>query len=175
MRPLRADEVELRIGQIYKTGVSYLLYKTARTDMNILDEVFGEMEWQKDNKEIKGNVYCGIGVKYAELDEWIWKWACGTESNTEAEKGEDSDSFKRAGFLWGIGRELYTAPLIFFKVATVQDGNRYKLANPNELKGLYVKELETEDLDTKRIITKLVINQKYGGKDMEVYRWTYGR
>ena len=62
MRPLRADEIEVRVGQVYEKGVSMLLYKNARTDMQILDETFGQMNWQKDYKEIKGNLYCGIGI-----------------------------------------------------------------------------------------------------------------
>jgi hypothetical protein len=43
----------------------------------------------------------------------VWKSDCGVESNTEAQKGEASDSFKRACFNWGIGRELYTSPFIW--------------------------------------------------------------
>ena len=38
----------------------------------------------------------------------------GTESYTEKEKGQSSDSFKRACVNLGIGRALYTAPNIFF-------------------------------------------------------------
>jgi hypothetical protein len=44
---------------------------------------------------------------------WVSKEDTGTESNTEKEKGLASDSFKRACFNWGIGRELYTAPFIW--------------------------------------------------------------
>lgn len=175
VRPLRADEIDLRIGSVFSSGVTFLLYKNARVDMIILDETYGPLNWQRDHKEVKGNLYCGIGVNRG--DEWVWKWDCGTESFSEAEKGESSDSFKRAGFNWGIGRELYTAPLIFFRTGTVKkaSGKGYELANPKEFNGIYVKEFETEDLDTKRIITKLVINQKAQGKDAEIYRWAYGR
>ncbi|NOW12590.1 hypothetical protein B0H35_000004 [Clostridium acetobutylicum] len=44
---------------------------------------------------------------------WISKQDVGTESNTEKEKGQASDSFKRACFNFGIGRELYTSPFIW--------------------------------------------------------------
>lgn len=37
----------------------------------------------------------------------------GTVSYSEKEKGQASDSFKRACFNWGVGRELYTAPFIW--------------------------------------------------------------
>lgn len=176
-RPLRADEVELRIGQVFKTGVTFLLYKNARTDMALLDEEVGSMNWQCDYKEVKGNLYCGIGVFGMTKCEWVWRWDCGTESNTEAEKGEASDAFKRAGFKWGIGRELYTAPLIYFKTGTnpKPNGKGYELANPSEFKGIYVKEFETMELDSKRIITKLVINQYAQRKDAEIFRWEYGK
>lgn len=122
-RYLKASEIECRVERIamYKDGqgahdgLYLLLYKDARCDMNILDECVGPYFWQRDHKEHKGNIYCGIGI-YTDTcgdPRWVWKWDCGAESNTEKEKGEASDSFKRAGFCWGIGRELYTAPEIF--------------------------------------------------------------
>lgn len=114
-RELRADEIEARISQVTKKGCGILLYKNARCDMNILDETVGAFDWQRDHKELKGNMYAGIAIRDKKTGEWVWKWDCGKESYTEAEKGEASDSFKRAGFNWGIGRELYTAPFIWFK------------------------------------------------------------
>lgn len=109
---LRADQIECRIGTIKANGCSLLLYKTARTDMEVLDEVFGANNWQRDHKELKDNLYCGISIR-DNNGGWVTKWDCGTESYTEKEKGEASDSFKRAGFNVGIGRELYTAPFIW--------------------------------------------------------------
>ena len=121
MRKLRADEIECRVAQVSSKGCSLLLYKTARVDRAILDEEFGVMSWQNDFKVIDGKMYGGIGVWHNDLSEWIWRWDCGTESNTEAEKGQASDCFKRAGFKWGIGVELYTAPFIWLNVDTVKD------------------------------------------------------
>lgn len=116
-RDLRADEIDCRISQVDEKGewLSLLLYKDARVDQNILDETVTPMGWQRDHKELKGNIYCGISIWDKDKQQWITKWDCGKESFTEAEKGESSDSFKRAGFNWGIGRELYTAPKIFIK------------------------------------------------------------
>lgn len=111
-RLLRADEIECRISQISDKGLTLLLYKTARTDANLLDEIVGFDRWQNDYKVIDGVLYGGIGIKLDD-GEWIWKWDAGTESNTEAEKGRASDSFKRGGFKIGIGRELYSAPRIW--------------------------------------------------------------
>lgn len=129
MRKLKADEIECRVAQVTAKGCSLLLYKTARVDRAILDEEFGQMNWQNDFKVVDGKMYGGIGIYSNDLKEWVWKWDCGTESNTEAEKGQASDCFKRAGFKWGIGIELYSAPFIFIQCETVKNGNRYELVN----------------------------------------------
>lgn len=107
-RDLTADDIECRIAQVKANGLSLLLYKDARCDMKILDETVGAENWERDHKELKGNIYCGISIYDENKEIWITKWDCGSESYTEKEKGEASDSFKRAGFNWGIGRELYT-------------------------------------------------------------------
>lgn len=119
MRPLRADEVECRVAQCSEKGASLLLYKTSRTDMALLDEEYGPERWQCTYEEVKGVLNCSIGVFFDPLG-WVWKQAAGTPSNTEAEKGESSDALKRAGFLWGIGRELYTAPFIWVSAEKCQ-------------------------------------------------------
>lgn len=133
-RKLNADEIDVRVGQVGKSGYSLLLYKNARVDMTILDETVGNERWQRQHSEVKGNMYCSVGILCDLADQWIWVWKsdCGTESNTEKEKGEASDSFKRACTNWGIGRELYTSPFIFIKCDTIKDGNAYKL--PDEEK-----------------------------------------
>lgn len=110
-RTLRADEIDCRIGTIKENGLTLLLYKDARCDMNILDETFGPMNWQRHHG--RENANCIVSIYDPDKAEWIEKEDTGTESNTEAEKGLASDSFKRACFNWGIGRELYTAPFIW--------------------------------------------------------------
>lgn len=112
-RLLRADEIECRISTCNEKGVSILLYKTARTDADLLDETVGPAYWENDFKLIDDVLYGGIGVDFDKSGKMIWKWDAGTESNTEAEKGRASDAFKRAGFKHGIGRELYSAPFIW--------------------------------------------------------------
>ena len=107
-------EVDFRVQSVNKGGYATILaYKDARVDMNRLDAVCG-VNWQKDYKLIDGKLFCGIGIKVK--DEWVWRWDVGVESNAEKEKGQASDSFKRAGFCWGIGRELYNYPLIQIKL-----------------------------------------------------------
>lgn len=117
-RLLRADEIECRVSTVTEKGCSLLLYKDARCDQNILDETVGSMNWQ--NKYTRDNANCSVGIYDEEKKEWIWKENTGTESFTEKEKGLASDSFKRACFNWGIGRELYTAPFIWIKAGDVE-------------------------------------------------------
>ena len=124
IRPLMANEIEVRVGTLKKdgSGASYLLYKDSRCDMKILDEVFGAFNWQREHKELKGVIYCGVSIK-SEQGEWVTKWDAGAESNVEKEKGEASDSFKRACINWGIGRELYTSPQIWINFADDYERN----------------------------------------------------
>lgn len=110
-RTLRADEIDVRVATITSKGFSLLLYKDARCDMNILDETIGSMNWQRTHT--RENANCIVSIWDKEKNQWISKEDTGTESNTEKEKGLASDSFKRACFNWGIGRELYTSPTIF--------------------------------------------------------------
>ena len=117
-RTLRADEIDCRISQIKERegkaiGLSLLLYKDARCDQNILDEVVGPFNWQREHT--RDNRNCIVSLWDENKGEWVSKEDTGTESNTEREKGLASDSFKRACFNWGIGRELYTAPFVWIK------------------------------------------------------------
>lgn len=130
-RLLTADEIECRIAQVKPNGIQLLLYKTARTDAALLDETYPDA-WQCDFKALDGKMYCGIGIKIN--NEWLWRWDCGAESNMEAEKGEASDAFKRAGFKWGLGTELYSSPFIWIKpdACKIENGkcsDRFKVMN----------------------------------------------
>lgn len=125
-RTLKADEIDCRIAQISKTGSGmFLLYKDARVDMSLLDEVVGPMNWQREHT--RENANCRVSIWDDEKKLWISKEDTGTESNTEKEKGLASDSFKRACFNWGIGRELYTAPTIWVKPLTGEEIKFLKL------------------------------------------------
>jgi hypothetical protein len=153
-RTLKEDEIECRVNQINDKGLTLLLYKDARCDMNILDETVGAADWEREHKELKGNIYCGVSIYDKEKDDWVTKWDAGKESNTEAEKGEASDSFKRACVNWGIGRELYTSPLIwipgqYVKISKNEKGKwctydkfkveRIKYNDKREIIGLSIK------------------------------------
>jgi hypothetical protein len=125
-RLLKADEISCRVNQINDKGLTLLLYKDARVDMDILDETVGCMNWKKEYT--RDNKNCIVSIWDSEKKEWISKEDTGTESNNEAEKGLASDSFKRACVNWGIGRELYTAPFIYIpasKVEITPKGNKF--------------------------------------------------
>ena len=125
-RDLKAEEIDVRISTVSEKGLSLLLYKDARVDQDVLDETVGPKNWERDHKELKGNIYCGISIWDEDKKIWVTKWDCGKESFSDAEKGEASDSFKRAGFNWGIGRELYTSPFIWVKAedCNIKDSER---------------------------------------------------
>ncbi len=111
--PLRIEEIDFRVQSINKGGFATILaYKDARVDMNRLDAVYGVEGWQKKYEIIDSKLFCSVGIWSEKLSQWIWKQDVGTESNTEKEKGEASDAFKRACFNLGIGRELYEYPVI---------------------------------------------------------------
>lgn len=169
MRKLKANEIECRVSQVTQKGCSLLLYKTARCDRAILDETFGVMNWQNDFKCIDGKMYGYISVYDTDKKEWITKSDCGVESNTEAEKGQASDCFKRAGFKWGIGVELYTAPFIFVleetELIVEKRTGKEKYVLKDRFKKFVVKEIEYNN----DCISYLVITDSKG---KEVYKYT---
>ena len=114
-RPLKETEIDVRVQSVTEKGCILLLYKDARCDMNILDETVGPMNWKREHT--RDNANCIVSLWDEEKQQWVSKEDTGTESNTEKEKGQASDSFKRACFNWGIGRELYTSPFIWVNAA----------------------------------------------------------
>jgi hypothetical protein len=112
-RPLTIEDIDFRVQSINAKGYATILaYKSARVDMQRLDQAVGPLNWQRKHELIDGKLFCHVGIYNEENGEWVWKSDVGTESMTEATKGESSDSFKRACFNWGIGRELYDYPII---------------------------------------------------------------
>lgn len=155
-RDLRADEIEVRVAQAKQNGVSLLLYKDARVDMNVLDETFGPLGWQR--RHTRDNQNCIVSVWDEEKKQWIEKEDTGTESNTEKEKGLASDSFKRACFNVGIGRELYTAPFIWIEAkncaSLVQSGDKWKCFDSFTVEKIVI--------ENKKIVALAIRNVKTG-------------
>ena len=141
-RKLKAEEIDVRVQSAKANGVILLLYKDARCDMNILDETIGCMNWERKHEVIDGRLYCTVSLYDERTNRWVSKQDVGTESNTEKEKGQASDSFKRACFNWGIGRELYTSPFIWVdskKANIVQRGNSYACNDKFKVKSISYK------------------------------------
>ena len=165
-RRLREDEIEIRAAQVKKnnSGVPYaslLLYKDARVDQRLLDETFGSFNWQRSHEIIDGNLYCTVSVWDSQKGIWVSKQDVGTESDTEKEKGQASDSFKRACFNWGIGRELYTAPRIYIKLENGEwKDNTFNGKTTTQMtQSFYVSHINYDDDGN---ITELIICDKNG-------------
>ena len=150
-RPLTANEIECRVGNVAKSGSGFflLLYKNARVDQTILDETFGAWNWQSKYYQVKNTMVCSVGVYNESRKEWIWKDNGGDDDyQAEQVKAELSDAFKRACFNWGIGRELYYSPKIWINAQ-----------GENTTSARYsVKVIEYDD--KKRITRLVIINDK---------------
>ena len=163
VRLLRADEIECRVSVINERGLSLLLFKDARVDRKILDETFTPFGWRRTHQSIDGNLYCTVEIWDKEKQQWIAKQDVGTVSYSEKEKGQASDSFKRACFNWGIGRELYTAPFIWIpaeEVSIKPKGDRYTTTEHFLVQAI--------DYNEERDISRLVIVNGKGKKVFEM-------
>ena len=156
-RDLYANEIEVRVAQAKENGVSLLLYKDARCDQTILDETVGPMNWQRHHT--RDNANCIVSIWDAKKEQWIAKEDTGTESNTEKEKGLASDSFKRACFNWGIGRELYTAPFIWI---AAKDCTALKQNNQGKWQCFDNFAVERIKIENKKIVGLSIVNMKSG-------------
>lgn len=159
IRQLRADEIECRVQSVKENGCSLLLYKDARCDMKILDEIFGITGWQRSHDVVNGNLFCTVEIWDSEKNIWIKKQDVGVESLSEAQKGQASDSFKRACFNIGIGRELYTAPFIWIPLSSEEISKNNNKISLNYKVKFFVKEIQYND---KKEISSLVIIDQDG-------------
>lgn len=163
IRLLRANEIEVRVASISEKGVSLLLYKDARADMKILDETFGAENWQRKHTMVGDNLYCSILIWDEKKQSWIEKMDVGTAGFTEKEKSLSSDSFKRASFVVGVGRELYTAPFIWVSADKIDLVRRLDKLYCNTR--FSVKSVEYSD--DREIIGLTIVNEK----GEEVYKF----
>lgn len=156
IRNLNPEEIECRVGSVTDRGATILLYKNARVDQSILDEVFGIYGWQRRHEKIGDELYCIVSIWDEEKQQWVQKEDVGKESDYEKAKGAASDSFKRACFNLGIGRELYSAPVIYLTAdkIRIEEKDRKKVVKDR----FSVKSITTS---ADKVITDLVIvNQR---------------
>lgn len=148
-RRLKENEIEVRLQKESEFGAMLLLYKDARCDMNILDETVGPFNWQREHMVIADTMYCGVSIR-DEQGMWVTKWDAGSEGNYEKGKSQASDSFKRACFNWGIGRELYTSPSIWIRKDNFSKNEKYSVEKiAYDTKG--IKGLSIVDSKGKRV------------------------
>ena len=155
IRLLRANEIECRVSTISEKGISLLLYKDARVDQKILDETFTPFGWKRSHQSIDGNLYCIVEIYDEDKKEWVSKQDVGVISYSEKEKGQASDSFKRACFNWGIGRELYSTPFIWIpanKVNIQPKGDKY--ITYDRFKVQYITYNEQREIDSLVIVNE---------------------
>lgn len=166
-RLLEPQDIDCRAAQVVArrdgtVSVCILLYKDARVDQNILDETFGIFGWQRSHQLIGERLYCTVSVKDPDTGEWVSKQDVGTESNTEKEKGQASDSFKRACFNLGIGRELYSAPRIWI---TLKEKEYYTNAAGKAAMSPYCEfSVKSIEYDERRNVSGLVIVDGHGNE-----------
>ena len=156
IRLLLANEIECRVATINENGLNLLLFKDARVDQKILDETFTPFGWRRSHQTIDGNLYCTVEIWDEDKEQWVGKQDVGTMSYSEKEKGQASDSFKRACFNWGIGRELYTAPFIWIPAAKVtiqKKGDKFVASDHFSVKEIVYN-------DRKEIKALVVVNSK---------------
>ena len=175
-RTVKAEEIDVRVASIDKTWCTLLLYKDARVDQNILDETVGQMNWQRHHN--RDNANCIVSIWDENKKQWVEKEDTGVESFSQAEKGLASDSFKRACFNWGIGRELYTAPSIFVlprkdmgKIRKPdEDANEFFLGTNGKYTTKTKFYVDYIDYDENRNISDLVIRDHKGNPRFEKLR-----
>lgn len=159
IRLLEPHEIKMRVQSITRNKKAIcLLYTDARVVMDILDEAFGPTNWQRKHKMIGDTLYSIVEVWDSEKGMWVSKEDVGTESNTEATKGEASDSFKRSAVNWGVARELYTSPMIMVNL----ENNEYTEEN-GRLKAPYFSLKVTDiEVNEKGEISYLVLKDRSG-------------
>lgn len=123
-----------------KYGAVCVPYIDARDVIQLLNKVVGVDKWQRDHKEVNGRVLSGIGIKIGE--EWVWKWDVGSFSESQRvekdtkDKGEFSDSFKRAAVNWGIGCHLYQYGTVKLPTCDYVTGSGSKKTYPSKKKNV---------------------------------------
>ncbi|MCM1190059.1 MAG: hypothetical protein NC541_12275 [bacterium] len=179
VRLLTAEEIECRISVVNEKGLSLLLFKDARVDQKILDETYTPFGWRRSHQAIDGNLYCTVEIWDESKKQWIGKQDVGTMSYSEKEKGQASDSFKRACFNWGIGRELYTAPFIWIPAAMAKvypKGDRYASNEHFEVKSIaYNDNREIVSLEITDSKGQMVYSMQQGVKGAQSQKQGQGR
>lgn len=110
------EDIEWRVQQAgmgkHSPWALIIPYITNRAIQQRLDDVCGPENWQNVYKPSPcGNGYmCGISIYVEHLSTWVTRWdgaETGESTTIDNVKSAASNSMKRAGVQWGIGRYLY--------------------------------------------------------------------
>jgi len=132
-----------------KPVATVVAFINSRDVSDVLNEhaIYG---WSDEYYEVAGNTYCKVGIVMPD-GSMLWKSDCGVESNTDKEKGQASDAFKRACVKWGIGRFLYNLGMEYVPASEVKRDNNWPY--PIDEQGKQIWDL-TEYVNNKRSGTK---------------------
>ena len=163
-RDLLPTEIDLRVGNIVKTdkfdGFTLLLYKDARVDMQLLDEVVGVGNWQREHIILGNDIYCKVSVWNDELKQWISRMDAGSSGTIEEEKSKASDSFKRACVNFGLGRCLYTAPSVLIPTSDENTPKKKYIVKDIAYKNHEITKLVIINEKTKKVVYSYGSNEK---------------
>lgn len=127
--PLTKDDVEIRVGSNKNNYVQFLIYKSRDVDLPILRKKFGFWNVKQTMEQCyTGCFITTIYIRENKDSDWVCVANAGGEKNNKKDidesndannnkivdkmqdtksKADATDSIKRAGFLLGIGDELY--------------------------------------------------------------------
>jgi len=146
--PLTESEIKLLPLRVWNsngtTYAEFLAYKDARVDVRRLNETYGD-SWEVDVEPIVTDSLVFFKVSLTingTRRSTVVGAPVSSITDENAVKALVSDGLKRAGFLWGIGLELYDFPRIIIRVP-----NEYvyesKNGNPS-IKDRFLRELRLE-------------------------------
>ena len=140
--PTKAEEIEWKFQAKDKDGkyATYVPYVDARALQRRLTDAFG-LRWSKHTEHIgknehKGEIMFRTTTSVVFDNEMISRDGYASATDIEPTKGGESDSFKRAGVMFGFGMDLYNYPTVKVEL---KEGTSYPICYPNELKEAWKK------------------------------------
>ena len=155
-RTLKAEEIECK-ATVIGSQVEIALHCRAETCTNLLNEVVGPMDWEKEYTNNNRN--CIVRIWDSEKQRMISKEDCGGgQTEIEGLKGQASNGFKRVCALgWGLGIELYSQPEI--RIPMTDDNSTVdKHNNAVVCERYHVSEIEYTD--DKKISSVVIADSK---------------
>lgn len=151
--PFTPNQIEVRpTNTKIKGKCSLLLYIDSRAVGKILNDTFGNFNWQIDYKNLGDKLYGTLSIWDNTKQQWVGKTDTGSATTIEADKGQASDILKRCLARWGADF-LYSSPDITIKCP---DSYYY---NDKLFMSFRVQEIGYDD---NKKINHLIIVDKFG-------------